>query len=589
MAYRKHVFAHGTVFLAEDYGVWSFADIDGKGAQDLVYIKTRNTGTGKVEIRASDYESRFQKYAMTTTTVFDIDDNGTYLMQDWTGDGKADLVYIQTRNTESGTVEVHVADAASGYKELAFQTDTCFYCEENEENGVWTMSSKGDLVYVKTQNSGSNRIQCHVATKASNYQDLAQHTIPDHASDGNGTWCIAPTCDDDIADLYYINPKNIWDGKVDVHVASVGRGWKNHVIEFPSSFTPEENGRWLMVNFTHQEQPDLAYIKTTNTVSGKVEVHITSPQEVVPLTYILSSQNVKLDFGAPNILRADLKRNDGSWRDALIDLDLFLGNIDGRFTWGTKDFHKSARNVSLDESLLVAELQTKAGSWVPASFELQDNLMNDNGVFRAIDVPVFLSAPADHRDAMLSQLSKAMDDPNFQIRQVVFAPSDKATSDPARFRTQGVMYPRGTAMGPRPVIHENARHDPEGVTTFYANAGVNSSDTVLWTCTADAKASVFHTVQSKGKKIEQVQFDVLGADAGATVGTYLGVDANVSLVKAQASIFDAQLGLGVDTGVGIKDESVQLKVAGCGVTLGRKVAVSVFGTSFGVDFGRLFG
>ncbi|KAG9063304.1 hypothetical protein KI688_004186 [Linnemannia hyalina] len=586
MAYRKHVFAHGTVFPAEHDGVWSFADIDGKGTQDLVYIKTRNTGTGYIEIHASDYESRFQKYAMTTTTVFDIDDNGTYLMQDWTGDGKADLVYIKTRNTDSGTVEVHVADAASGYKEFAFQAGTCFDCEEN---GVWTMSSNGDLVYVKTQNSGSNMIQCHVATKASNYQDLTQHAIPGLDSDDNGTWCIAPTCGDDIADLYYINPKNTWNGKVDVHVASVGRGWKNHVIEFPSSFAPEKNGRWLMVNFTHQEQPDLAYIKTTNTVSGKIEVHIISPQEVVPLAYTLSSLKVRLDSDAPNVLRADLQRNDDSWRDALIDLDMFLGNIDGCFTWGTKFFHKSARHISLNGSLLTAELHTRVGSWVPASFDLKDNLVNDDGVFRAIDVPVFLSAPADHRDAMLSQLSKAMDNPNFQIRQVVFAPSDEATSDSARFRTQVVMYPSGTAMGPPPVIHENAAHDPDGVTTFYANAGINSSDTVLWTCTAEAKASIFHTAQLKGKKIQQVRLDVLGADASATVGTYLGVDANVSLMKAQASIFDAQIGLGVDTGVGIKDDSVQMEVGGCGVTLGRKVAVSVFGTSFGVDFGRLFG
>ncbi|KAF9137262.1 hypothetical protein BGX30_010404 [Mortierella sp. GBA39] len=586
MVYQKHVFAHDTVFPAEDDGVWLFADIDGKGAQDLVYIKTRNTGTGKIEIHASDYESRFQKSAMTTTTVFDIDDNGTYLMQDWNGDGKADLVYIKTRNTETDTVEVHVADAASGYKELAFQTDTCFGCEEN---GVWTMSSNGDLVYVKTQNSGSNRIHFHVATKASNYQDLTQHAIPGLDTDDNGTWCIAPTCDDDIADLYYINPKNTWTGVVDVHVASIGRGWRNHVIEFPPSFVPEENGRWLMVNFTHQEQPDLAYIKTTNTVSEKIEVHITSPQEVVPLTYTLSSQNVRLDSNAPNVLRADLQRNDDSWRDALVDLDMLLGNIDGRFTWGARYFHKSARQISLDGSLLIAELQTRAGSWVPASFDLQDNLMNDNGVFRAIDFPVFLSAPAKHRDAFFSQLSEAMDDPNFQIQQVVFAPSDVATSDSARFRTQVVMYPGGTAMGPPPVIHEHATHDPEGVTTFYANAGVDSNDSVLWTCTAEAKASVFHTAQSKGKKIEQVNFDVLRADASATVGTYVGVDANVSLVKAQASIFDAQIGLGVDTGVGIKDDSVQLEVAGCGVTLGRKVAVSVFGTSFGVDFGRLFG
>ncbi|KAF9987714.1 hypothetical protein BGZ65_002228 [Modicella reniformis] len=152
------------------------------------------------------------------------------------------------------------------------------------------------------------------------------------------------------------------------------------------------------------------------------------------------------------------------------------------------------------------------------------------------------------------------------------------------------MYPPGNAaMSLPPVIHAHATHEPEGVTAFYANEGVDSSDTILWTCSAEAKASVFHVAQSKGRQIEQVNLDLLSADASATVGTYMGVDANVTLMKTQASIFDAQIGLGVDTGFGIKDDSVEVELAGCGITLGRKVGISVFGTNFSVDFGQLFG
>ncbi|KAF9987715.1 hypothetical protein BGZ65_002229, partial [Modicella reniformis] len=383
----KHVFAHGTVFPAEDNGVWSFADINGNGAQDLVYIKTRNTGTGKIEIHASDYESRFQTCTMNTNTVFDIDDNGAYLMQDWNGDGKADFVYIKTQNTGSGTVEVHVADAAS--RDLPSTPAPASATRK-------TASGPCELIYVRTQNTGSNGIQCHVVTKASNYQHLTQHTIAGVVTDDNGTWCISPNRDDGIPDLYYINPQNTWSGMAEVHVASVDRGQRSHVVRFPSYFAPGENGQWLMVNFTHQEQPDLAYIKTMNTVSGKVEVHITSSQEVVPQSYTLTSRNVRLDSNAPNVLRADLRRNDGTWRDASIDLDMFLANIDGTFTWHNKRFHETARNISLDGSLLIAELKTLADRWVPASFELQDNLMNDNDVFRAIDVPVVVVVPSEH-------------------------------------------------------------------------------------------------------------------------------------------------------------------------------------------------
>ena len=114
MAYQRRVLETSTAFSPETNGVWTFADFNGDGTQDLVYIKTRNTGTGKIEVHGAPNEAGFEVQSLATGTVFNIEDNGTWLMQDWTGDGKADLVYIKTRNTGANSVEVHVADAASG-------------------------------------------------------------------------------------------------------------------------------------------------------------------------------------------------------------------------------------------------------------------------------------------------------------------------------------------------------------------------------------------------------------------------------------------------------------------------------------------
>lgn len=69
----------------------------------------------------------------------------------------------------------------------------------------------------------------------------------------------------------------------------------------------------------------------------------------------------------------------------------------------------------------------------------------------------------------------------------------------------------------------------------------------------------------------------------------MGAGAGIHLAEGSVSIFDLKLGLGVSTGAGIKDDSVELKVLGCGVTVGRKLAISVFDTGFGIDFGKLFG
>lgn len=115
---------------------------------------------------------------------------------------------------------------------------------------------------------------------------------------------------------------------------------------------------------------------------------------------------------------------------------------------------------------------------------------------------------------------------------------------------------------------------------------------------ADARASFMHTVQSKGRPVEQVSADVFSAYAGASVeyiqigeykfGTYAGAGAELNLFKADASVFDLKLGVGVETGAGIRNGSLDAHVAGCGVTIGKRMSISVFGNEIGIDFGKFF-
>jgi hypothetical protein len=545
MSYQKRVLATGTTFNPEEDGVWTFADFNGDGTQDLVYIKTRATGTGEIEVHASRNESRFQEHNLATGTAFTVEDNGSWLMHDWTQDGKADLVYIKTRNTGTGKVEVHVADAASNYQNFVLQTGTCFECEDN---GVWTMSERGDLVYIKTQNCGSNKIEYHVASRASNYQQFTQHVATDLPMENNGTYCIAPKCDGDFADLYYIKTKNTGSDKVEIHAVSAKSGWKKRLIDVDTQFSQEDTGSWHMIYFTHQKLPDLAFIKTRETGSNKVEVHVNEYKEYSPESFMNACRNLKLDSGS--VLRADLQRNDGTWRDAAIDLNMVLGNVDGRFTWSAKSFSQSTRQISMDGSVLSAELLKVDNSWASDKVDLQSHIKNNNGVFQAIQIPVILAIPRDQEQIVLNQLEGSLQDPDFKLQAV---------------------------------------EEKDGSTTFYGNASVSTEGVLFKTITAEARASVMHLAKSTGKPIEQVNVDVFTASVGVTAGSYLGAEAGVSLFKAEASLFDLNLGVGVDTGAGIKDDSLDVHVAGCGITIGRKVAISAFGSSFGIDFGRLFG
>ncbi|KAJ4163154.1 hypothetical protein NW754_014577 [Fusarium falciforme] len=545
MSYQKRILATGTVFNPEENGVWTFADFNGDGSPDLVYIKTRSTGTGKIEVHASRNESRFQEHNLATGTAFNVEDNGTWLMHDWTRDGKADLVYIKTRNTGTGMVEVHVADAASNYQRFVLQTGTCFGCEDD---GIWTMSEKGDLVYIKTRNCGSNKIEYHVASKASNYQQFTQHAVTDFPLDNNGTYCLAPKCDGDFADLYYIKTRNTGSDKTEVHAVSSKSGWKKRVVDVDTGFGAEENGTWLMAHFTHQRLPDLVFIKTRSTGTGKIEAHVNEPKEYITGSFMNSCRRLRLDSGA--ILQADLQRNDGTWRDAAIDLSMVLGNMEGRLTWSKKGFSQSARGIRLEGSVVFAELHKSNGEWAPDSFDLQNRIVNNDGAFQALEVPIILAIPKDQEAAAMKQLGEAFKQPDFKLQAV---------------------------------------EEKDGSTIFYGNASVGSQGVIFKTYSAEARASVMHLAKSNGKPIEQVNVDVFTAGVGVIGGSYLGAEANVSLFKAEASIFDLNLGVGVDTGVGIKDDSLDLHLAGCGIQIGRKVSISAFGSSFGIDFGRLFG
>ncbi|KAK3814644.1 MAG: CVNH domain-containing protein [Linnemannia gamsii] len=59
-------------------------------------------------------------------------------------------------------------------------------------------------------------------------------------------------------------------------------------------------------------------------------------------------------------LKASCQDCSGSWSPTSLDLNIILGNTNGKFTWGGIDFSKSARDTALDgqTSILTATLDT---------------------------------------------------------------------------------------------------------------------------------------------------------------------------------------------------------------------------------------
>jgi hypothetical protein len=120
------------------------------------------------------------------------------------------------------------------------------------------------------------------------------------------------------------------------------------------------------------------------------------------MTFHYSAEDIRVDDG--HILRARLQKGDGEWEDAEIDLDQFIGNVDGmlhsyssywicinnttgHFTWDGENFSHSSENAHFaiegDGSVPVlrAELFDAEGNRESRDINLAERISNNDGHF----------------------------------------------------------------------------------------------------------------------------------------------------------------------------------------------------------------
>ena len=152
---------------------------------DLYFIKTENTGKGFIEVHMAGHQKGFAKIEYHGTSTFPCGDasNGYLTVRG------GDLYLIKTRGTGSGKVELYIADGEKDYKNC--KQHLTWFSANDDKNGTWDIGTKGDLYFVKTKDPGSGRVEVHVATADSNYQEVFHYASVYDAADGsNGSWCV---------------------------------------------------------------------------------------------------------------------------------------------------------------------------------------------------------------------------------------------------------------------------------------------------------------------------------------------------------------------------------------------------------------
>ena len=124
------------------------------------------------------------------------------------------------------------------------------------------------------------------------------------------------------------------------------------------------------------------------------------------MSFEWSCKNIRLD--GLNLF-ADCRRIDGSYRTSSLPLDTIIGNVDGAFKWGYRNLSGTAQDLGIQNGLLQAKLKKSDGTWVEASLNLGTNVVNADGILKAVNLPMAIALPQVRPSRWLSHPSRDLD------------------------------------------------------------------------------------------------------------------------------------------------------------------------------------
>jgi hypothetical protein len=198
----------------------------------LFHIKTQDTG-GMIEVHVSGEKSSYAGEVRGYNSGFEQSDanKGT-----WTID-RGDLYFIKTKATGSGKIELHQTLGSSLFWYFFVQTSTAF-CLYDADNGFWEVDN-GSLYFIKTKNTGTGFVEVHRVDRI-DWNSFAAHDVTDvpEQQAGTGTWTMHG------GNLWWIQPKTSDAGYVKVSRWSGSKQYKKQDTTWNTAFTECGNGTW---------------------------------------------------------------------------------------------------------------------------------------------------------------------------------------------------------------------------------------------------------------------------------------------------------------------------------------------------------
>ncbi len=189
------------------------------------------------------------------------------------GDLRDEVMYIKYRNTGSGNIEVHTWQAGyqGWYSNLATNLPSADADNGYVISGDTNNDGRDELMFIKVHNTGSGNIEVH--TWQPGQQSWASNIATNlpNVDSSNGYFISARVGGRDR--LMFIKTQDTGSGNIEIHIWNPDeQTWYAHIAT-NVSIADAPNGRVIGIN------DSLAFVKYTGTGSGHIEVHTWQPGE----------------------------------------------------------------------------------------------------------------------------------------------------------------------------------------------------------------------------------------------------------------------------------------------------------------------
>ena len=236
---------------------------------------TTQTGSGKVEVHAQSSSSNYGTRILDVATPWNVvnPSDWRFFFGSTIGDTRPDLIGVQAGGTPSGKVEIHVASWASNYQDTTVNTITPMSSFTPDTN--WQISvggpSGGDVYFIGLGATGSGTIEVHSLTADSGYTQWYMHSasaLPTGYPSATSRFLVARGS----GDLYAILHGTTGSGRSEVHALSASSRYQSFVMHAATPVGPTTDSKvsWLL---GPGSVPDVNFVPLTNTGSNTVEVH----------------------------------------------------------------------------------------------------------------------------------------------------------------------------------------------------------------------------------------------------------------------------------------------------------------------------